>query len=69
MSDAHHYYLGTYEAEQDQQDQAFKEKAEQVADAAMEAVLEQLDLKGQDWELLHKKISNYVNDVLLEQGE
>ena len=69
MSDAHHYYLGLYEAEQATEDKDIKEKALAIADAAMDAICDQLDLNGKDWEQMHKQIHDQCSDILWEKGE
>ena len=69
MSDAHHYYLGLYEAEQATEDEDIKKKASAIADAAMNAICDQLDLNGKDWELMHKQIHDQCSDILWEKGQ
>lgn len=64
MSDHHHYTLGLHEQQEALSDKEIKEKALQVADAAMNAIADQLDLKGQDWELMHQEITNRAMDAL-----
>ena len=68
MSD-HHHRLALYERQQALEEAQIKEKAMAIADAAMAAVDAQLDLRGQDWEQLHKQISNHVNDILWSKSE
>tara|TARA_R100001460_G_scaffold57903_4_gene97707 strand:+ start:829 stop:1038 length:210 start_codon:yes stop_codon:yes gene_type:complete len=64
MSDFHHYSLGLYESRQAANEQETLEKAGQIADAALDAICDKMDLRGKDWELMHKLISGHVNDVL-----
>ena len=64
MSDFHHYSLGMHEQQEALSDAQVKEKALEIADAALEAICEKLDLKGQDWELMHKEITNRAMDAL-----
>ena len=64
MSDFHHYSLGLHEQQEALSDKQIKEKANQVADAALEAICEKLDLHGKDWELMHQEITNRAMDAL-----
>ena len=68
MSD-HHHRLALYERQQALEEAEIKKQAMAIADAAMAAVDAQLDLQGQDWERLHRQISNHVNDILWSKGE
>ena len=68
MSD-HHHRLALHERQQALEEAQIKEQAMAIADAAMAAVDAQLDLRGQDWEQLHKEISNQVNDILWSKSE
>ena len=63
MSD-HHHRLALYERQQALEEAEIKEKAMAIADAAMAAVDDRLDLRGKDWEQLHKQIKDHVNDIL-----
>ena len=69
MSDAHHYYLGLYEAEQATEDEDIKKKALAIADAAMNAICDQLNLDTKDWEQMHKQIQDQCSDILWEKGQ
>ena len=63
MSD-HHHRLALYERQQALEEAEIKEKAMAIADAAMNAIDDQLDLRGKDWELMHKEITNRAMDAL-----
>ena len=64
MSDFHHYSLGLHEQQEALSDKELKAKAQKVADAAMNAIDDQLDLHGKDWELMHQEITNRAMDAL-----
>ena len=68
MSD-HHHRLALYERQQALEEAEIKKQAMAIADAAMAAVDAQLDLQGQDWERLHRQISNRINDILWSKSE
>ena len=63
MSD-HHHRLALYERQQALEEAEIKEKAMAIADAAMNAIDDQLDLRGKDWELMHQEITNRAMDAL-----
>ena len=64
MSDFHHYSIGLHERQEALSDMQIKETALEVADAALEAICNKLDLQGPDWELMHKEITNRAMDAL-----
>ena len=64
MSDFHHHSLGLHEQQEALSDMQIKQAALEVADAALEAICEKLDLHGKDWELMHKTITNRAMDAL-----
>ena len=64
MSDFHHYRLGLHEQQEALSDKQIKQAALEVADAALEAICNKLDLQGNDWELMHQEITNRAMDAL-----
>ena len=64
MSDFHHYTLGLHEQQEALRDKQIKQAALEVADAALEAICNKLDLHGKDWELMHQEITNRAMDAL-----
>ena len=69
MSDFHHYTLGLYENSEALEDDQIKKKALAIADAAMNAICDQLNLDTKDWEQMHKQIQDQCSDILWEKGE
>ena len=64
MSDFHHYRLRLHEQQEALKDKQIKQAALEVADAALDAICNKLDLSGQDWELMHQEITNRAMDAL-----
>ena len=64
MNDFHHYTLGLHEQQEALSDKQIKQAALEVADAALEAICNKLDLHGKDWELMHQEITNRAMDAL-----
>ena len=64
MSDFHHYSLGLHEQQEALSDKQVKQAALEVADVALEAICEKLDLQPKDWELMHQEITNRAMDAL-----